>query len=224
MLALKQGIYTVCIIAISVSSTLSAPPDRTVIPNPPAPWIELNEPPTRNLSKHQAEAILEKDWLFQTEGIDLKERTKQEINWTLLIAERLTEQHPQLDLDREIADLIKLSREPDFSKATDIYLSVRRIKRNIFFKNPVINFSRVMFIDIPYPQGQEWAHEARHRNGVMAVPGGRLLILEGLHPDGKVTKLAPEKPGSFWRPDLSFDGKKVLFCFKPHDEKSFHLY
>ena len=60
--------------------------------------------------------------------------------------------------------------------------------------------------------------------GIMAVPGGRLLELDGLHPGGSVRKLAPEKPGSFWRPDLSFDGKRVLFCYKAHDEKSFHVY
>ena len=60
--------------------------------------------------------------------------------------------------------------------------------------------------------------------GIMAVPGGRLLVLDGLHPGGRVRTLAPEKPGSFWRPDLSFDARKVLFCYKPHDEKSFHLY
>jgi hypothetical protein len=60
----------------------------------------------------------------------------------------------------------------------------------------------------------------------MAVPGGRLLVLEGLAPDGDVRLLAPQSPlhGSFWRPDLSYDGRKVLFCFKPHNEKSFHLY
>ena len=36
----------------------------------------------------------------------------------------------------------------------------------------------------------------------------------------------PQAPlhGSFWRPDLSFDGRKIVFCFKPHNEKSFHLY
>jgi hypothetical protein len=59
---------------------------------------------------------------------------------------------------------------------------------------------------------------------MMAVPGGRLLLLNGLHPGAEVRKLAPEKPGSFWRPDVSFDGKKVLYCCKLHDEKSFHLY
>ena len=36
----------------------------------------------------------------------------------------------------------------------------------------------------------------------------------------------PQPPlhGSFWRPDVSFDAQKVVFCFKPHNEKSFHLY
>ena len=31
-------------------------------------------------------------------------------------------------------------------------------------------------------------------------------------------------PAAFWRPDLSFDGRRVLFCFHPEGDKSFHLY
>jgi hypothetical protein len=61
----------------------------------------------------------------------------------------------------------------------------------------------------------------------MSVPaGGRLLLQKGLSPDGALTQLAPAAPlgGTFWRPDLSFDAKKVLFSFKPHNEKSFHIY
>jgi hypothetical protein len=56
-----------------------------------------------------------------------------------------------------------------------------------------------------------------------AAPGDRLLVLDGLRPGGELRQLAPDKPGSFWRPDLSFDGKRVLFYHKQHDEKSFHL-
>jgi len=108
----------------------------------------------------------------------------------------------------------------------EFYLAVRHVKRQIAFKNPVVDFSRVMFIDNPFPTGGEWPHQARHRNGMMAVQGGRLMVLDGLNPEGKVLQLAPEqgKQGSFWRPDLSFDAKRVLFCMKPADEKSFHLY
>jgi len=48
--------------------------------------------------------------------------------------------------------------------------------------------------------------------------------LEGLHPGGHLRQLAPDKQGSFWRPDVSFDGARVLFCYKAHDDISFHLY
>ena len=108
----------------------------------------------------------------------------------------------------------------------ELYFSVRQLKRSILLKNPVVDFTQLLFIDQPLPQGPESRHEAIHRMGIMAVGGGRLLILDGLHPAGSLRQLAPEadKPGSFWRPDLSFDAKKVLFCYKPHDEKSFHLY
>lgn len=106
----------------------------------------------------------------------------------------------------------------------DLYFTVNRLKREIMMKNPALNFSRILLIDQPLPQGPESLHEAIHRMGIMAVPGGRLLVLDGLHPGGQVRQLAPDKPGSFWRPDLSFDARRVVFCFKPHDEKSFHLY
>ena len=122
-----------------------------------------------------------------------------------------------------IAGLDKPDLQDD-PAATELYLSVRRVKRDVLFKNPLLDFSRVLLIDQPLPQGPESLHEAIHRMGIMAVPGGRLLVLDGLHPGGKLRQLAPQKPGSFWRPDLSFDAEKVLFCYKPHDEKSFHLY
>lgn len=109
----------------------------------------------------------------------------------------------------------------------ELYLAVRRVKRRIALANPVLDFDSVLFIDQPYPAGSEWAHEARHRDGIMAVGGGRLLVLKGLHPGGQLRKLAPTPehgPAAFWRPDLSFDAKKVLFCMKPAGDKSLHLY
>jgi len=111
------------------------------------------------------------------------------------------------------------------SAVKELYFSIRRVKRDILFKNPVLDFTKLLFIDQPLPQGPESRHEAIHRMGIMAVPGGRLLVLDGLDPGGKLRQLAPQdKPGSFWRPDLSFDATKVLFCYKPHDDESFHLY
>ena len=107
----------------------------------------------------------------------------------------------------------------------DFYYRVRRVKRAILLKNPLLDFSRVLFIDQPWPKSiPDVHHQTIHRMGMTASPGGRLLVLDGLHPGGKLRQLAPDRPGSFWRPDLSFDAKRVLFCYKPHDDKSFHLY
>ena len=35
--------------------------------------------------------------------------------------------------------------------------------------------TRLLLVDMPYPQGREWQHETRHRLGYMAVPGGMVL-------------------------------------------------
>jgi hypothetical protein len=109
-----------------------------------------------------------------------------------------------------------------------LYLAVRRLKRALLFKNPALDFTQLLLIDQPLPQGPiNPEHEAIHRMGITAVPGGRLLVLDGLHPGGRLRQLAPtppHRPGSFWRPDLAFDARRVVFCFKPADERSFHLY
>ncbi|MCA9417682.1 MAG: hypothetical protein KC917_15500, partial [Candidatus Omnitrophica bacterium] len=199
---------------------------RASIPHPPALHVEPTEPETRTLTKEEATLVLEEDWLFQSEGKNWDDRTQQEIGWARDLASRIGKMSQLPDLSDELDRLERLQSQLTLGQhdSKDLYLAVRRVKREIAFKNPLIDFDEILFIDNPYPEGAEWPHEARHRNGMMAVPGGRLLVLKGLHPGGTIRKLMPEKPGSFWRPDLSFDATRVLASFKPHDEKSFHLY
>ncbi len=104
------------------------------------------------------------------------------------------------------------------------YLAVRRVKRRIMFKHPAADFSGLTFIDTPYPN-RYWVHEAAHRSGRNGSFGARLLVLDGLHPGGAVRKLMPqERPAALWRHDLSYDGRRVLFCMKPEGDRVFHLY
>lgn len=203
------------------------------LPHPPAVALtEPTEPETRTLTAAEAEEVLREDWLFQAEEHALVDRARQEIGWARELADRLAKSPQAPKLDGELADLRRLeerlqklaARADEGPDAEKLYLAVRQVKRRILFKNPAIDFSQVLLIDNPYPQGAEWPHQARHRNGMMSVPGGRLLVLDGLHPGGTVRKLAPGKPGGFWRPDLSFDAQRVVFCYWPYDEKSYHLY
>ena len=104
----------------------------------------------------------------------------------------------------------------------DLYLAVRRVKRRMMMKDPLLDFSKVVFVDVPCYDALN--HESMHRVFPQAQNNvGRLMTLEGLHPGGKVTDLTGQA-GMFWRPDVSFDGKKVLFCMRPEGERTFHLY
>jgi len=224
---------------------------RPRIHEPVAPYVTPHTPETRDLTAEEARAALELDWLHQagqntapmqikggrvwhlttpvSVGSPTPERIRDEIRWTREVAERIASQaNGAVSFAAELAKLDELDRRAGELTAGDreLYFQVRELKRRIMFRNPVLDFDKLLFIDKPYPQGREWQHETRHRLGYQAVPGGRLLVLEGLGPSGRLRQLMPQPPlhGSFWRPDLSFDGTKIVCCFKPHNEKSFHLY
>lgn len=200
---------------------------RPVQHEPVAPYVAPYTPETRDYSASEAEELLRRDWLHQAEGTVTAERIKKEIDWARHVATRIVEEHGDaIEFSGELAELASLEARVAHGANDALYFAVRGVKRKILFANPVVDFNRVLFVDIPFPQGSEWPHETRHRLGYMAVPGGRLLILDGLSPTGRLTKLMPVEPlhGTFWRPDLSFDAQRVLFCFHPANEKTFHLY
>ncbi len=200
-------------------------PERPVVAEPVAPYTRPETPQARSYAADEARRAIEEDWLFQVNGVpDLA----LEIVRTRALVARLG--LPADGLETLAADAAQPGLSAERTKA--LYLAVRRVKRELMFSNPVIDFMHLLLVDMPYPQGREWQHETRHRLGYMAVPGGQLLVLKfgssKVLKFGEVTatRLMPQAPlhGSFWRPDLSFDGQRVLFCFKPHNEKTFHIY
>lgn len=202
---------------------------RPVVSEAVAPYVKPETPLARSLSGEEARQALERDWLHQADQKPTPERIRQEIEWARALADRISRSaSTPLDFTGELAQLDALSAQAAAVSAPDpeLYFRVRGIKRQIAFRNPVLDFDQLLFVDMPFPQGSEWPHETRHRLGYMAVPGARLLVLRGLNPAGELRQLMPQAPlhGSFWRPDVSWDARKVLFCFKPHNEKSFHLY
>jgi hypothetical protein len=207
---------------------------RPTVSEAVAPFVPPNTPRTSDLSAQAARELLCRDWLYQVDDDPSIVKIQREIVWARELAARLLATGSQdLDLTKHLTELDALESQAGAAKDVDekggdaeLYFRVREVKRAIAFANPVIDFRKLLFVDMPLPQGSEWNHETRHRLGYMAVPGARLLVLDGLSPAGRLMQLMPQPPlhGSFWRPDLSYDGTRVLFCFKPHNEKSFHLY
>jgi len=194
-------------------------PERPSVAEPVAPYARPATPEARTYTRDEARAAIERDWLRQAGD---NPNLAQEIARTRLVAARFGTQAHELDSLEVAAAKGALSTE----NMKALYFQVRRIRRALMLGNPAVNFTQLLMVDMPYPAGREWAHETRHRLGYMAVPGGQLIVVDGLSLEGTVRRLMPQAPlhGSFWRSDLSFDGKRVLFCFKPHNEKSFHIY
>ena len=194
----------------------------------PLPSV-YEEPETRSLSSEEGKQLLKDEWIFQAEGKPLGERALQEIAWAREMAGRLKARSSPPALSGELEDLaaleksLKATQSPaDRAGPEDLYLQVRRIKRRIMFKDPLVDFSQLVFIDAP----QRYPHESMHRVYPQAqLNCVRLLVLDGLEPSGKVRKLTQDLgPGWYWRPDVSHDARRVLFCFRPEKDKTFHLY
>ena len=115
----------------------------------------------------------------------------------------------------------------DVPARRDLHRAVCRLRRKLAFRNPLLNFEKILFVK---------RHRARANHmcdqyfGFMVVPGGGVCVLEG--PFGAsptvrelVGGQAPTVcrngrfrdkkllPGGFLSPDLSYDGKTVLFAY-----------
>ncbi|NQT36008.1 MAG: LamG domain-containing protein, partial [Planctomycetes bacterium] len=185
------------------------------------------------------------EWLFQTEGDDLLDRTGKEIQWTREMIERLQTRADASDLANELAALNQIEQRAsadvpasDASAIRTLYFDIRALKRRIMLGRPEIDFSAIICVDAPYPyrsldthgtfQQTEWVHESRFRSEMCASHGAKLLLLEDFADSPVPRELAPTdnvgQPGAMLSFDLSFDGCRALFCMKPEDEKAYHLY
>ncbi len=199
-----------------------------------APWggkLNYAVTPLMNLSKYRdekpvtsadAQAMIEADWIFQAGDNTTAQFALQEIEWTSELAARLHAPEP-VSLSALEKQLCAMPPDRDDKTTRELYLAVRRIKRAIMFCNPLLNFDRLLLADTP---SYASPHESAHRNGYHygKTSGSRLLVLDGLRPDGVERELVSGDEGYIMRMDLSFDAKKVVFSQRPKDDVSFHLY
>ena len=154
------------------------------------------------------------------------------------LAARLRGEADPRRLDPLVADLGKLDRRlPDLEAAAavpdrvrkDVYFEARRLLRGIALSNPRLDFKKLVFIK---RHRGSLPHMCDQYYGFTAVPGGGLFVLSdpfGEHP--KLTNLLKDSvvrngrlegrkllPGSFLSPEVSYDGKTILFAYSENSQ------
>ncbi|MCP4641617.1 MAG: hypothetical protein GY851_14330, partial [bacterium] len=153
------------------------------------------------------------------------------------LAERL------MELDALVSKLERNTSLPEQVRE-DVYVEACGLRRAVAFTNPLLNFERLLFIKRHDSKGV--FHMCDQYYGFNSVPGGGLFVLsDPFGPSPGLTNLLENSvvesgrltgqkldSGTFLSPELSFDGKTILFAYseaKGGDlewtpESSYHLF
>ena len=95
-----------------------------------------------------------------------------------------------------------------------LYLEARWILRELALQNPLLDFDELLFVRRHWPRV---GHQCAHHVGESQEPGAELCVLTGLSPGGSVRAILGEQlaPGGIGRPDLSYDGERIVFPYAP---------
>lgn len=134
-----------------------------------------------------------------------------------MLAQDLRRLGADVEAEAESLDRIaeRLKRRPaDAPEPTrrGLYLQVRQAVRKMAMSNPLLDFDTILFAKrapgaLPHMSDQYYGWWSR--------PGGGIFLLSGWKSEKPQARcLTADMPeGSFLRPDLSYDGKKVLFAY-----------
>ncbi|MHC4399513.1 MAG: discoidin domain-containing protein, partial [Planctomycetota bacterium] len=128
------------------------------------------------------------------------------------------------EVDRRLAKLESAGDVPEPVRR-ETYFEARRLVRQIAFTNPLFDFDKILFIK-RHDSGGVF-HMCDQYYGCNAIPGGGLFVLsDPFGPNPRLVNLLENavvengrlqgqklEGGSFLSPELSFDGKTVLFAY-----------
>ena len=108
----------------------------------------------------------------------------------------------------------KLADLPASQSAKPLFLEARRLQRQLALRNPLLHgFDTLLFTKrVP----GSFNHMSDQYYGWWSKPGGGIYLLRHFKTDSPAEQCLTDsfkEPGSFLRPTLSYDGKKVLFAW-----------
>ncbi len=91
-----------------------------------------------------------------------------------------------------------------------LWREVHRLRREVAFANPLAQVGPLLFVKrVP----SAFSHQLTQYAGRCARPGGGLFILDGPGKSMRSRRLGDLPMGSYLSPDVSWDGRRVLFSF-----------
>ncbi|HEY9173514.1 MAG TPA: hypothetical protein VI136_14605, partial [Verrucomicrobiae bacterium] len=111
----------------------------------------------------------------------------------------------------------QLSALPAGKSAKELFFEARRLQRQLALRNPLLReFGTLLFTKrVP----GSFNHMSDQYYGWWSKPGGGIFLLRGFTGDSPAEECITtsfKEPGSFLRPTLSYDGRKVLFAWCRH--------
>lgn len=106
----------------------------------------------------------------------------------------------------------------DSQKQRELYLQAQHVVRGLALSNPLLNFDSILFVK---RRPTRFPHMSDQYYGWWSQPGGGIYLLRGFRGAQPTVQCvtASWAPGNFLDPDISYDGRKVLFAyfrFYPH--------
>ena len=126
---------------------------------------------------------------------------------------------PQVKVLGDVAGRLKLLPEDATDQLKqDLYLQARWASREMALANPLLDFDDILFVK---RMPSTYNHMSDQYMGWWSQPGGGLYVLEDFKSDDAKLRLLSGDlpPGSIIRPDVDYDGKKVLFAYAKHYPK-----
>ncbi|MCY2993959.1 MAG: NPCBM/NEW2 domain-containing protein [Planctomycetota bacterium] len=189
----------------------------------PKPAETLPPPVLPNLRPSIEQTLIEWDWRMQDGIGTLREpRTWAEAIQTLLQrGDRLiqnlaatgaspTELAAQWEALRgQYQNLAAVATTTD-SAWESLWRSVHMVRRRIAFHNPLAKVGPLLFVkQVP----SSFSHQLTQYSGRWARPGGGVFVLDAPGDSMRCRQLGTLPVGSYEHPDVSWDGRRVMFAF-----------
>jgi hypothetical protein len=113
--------------------------------------------------------------------------------------------------------LAQLRSLPSAERNESSYIEARALQRRLALRNPLLDFDSILFTKrVP----GSFSHMSDQYYGWWSRPGGGICILRNFKSDEPSVESLTDSgftgPGSFLRPALSYDAKKILFAWCRH--------